>query len=918
MNCTHRPRDQQVDRTESQSLVVEEQEAVKISKTKKFLTKATNVAQPLVSDSAIDGAIHILDGFAEFGKAIPFIAPAFVLLKVIVDIEKRAQDADAKCTDLIQRINFMLGEIVPPLKEIEIKPSIKKVGERINSALEDAAALIAAYRKQGRVARRLSFSNREKFSTCAETINGCCRDLIMSLQIWQSLQLDILTRDIPTDEEDEAANSFVADHGGDVEAVVHNLELVTEFATERNFIMDDTVMEQLNIDIEEVVRQNHSKLEVILRDNVNAAVANGFKDFTLKMNAMEAEQKFKCVQCDKEFTDYSNGPKACSYHRAEYDPYSKHFPCCTTSHPCQFNTHRSKHHCEYPYGSFFSHIREVAGYINTREELASVEEIDLETDMVQTASVSKVLSWFAQGPSVEENTLLIMVGEIGYKNRYYFNTFTSKELQDLSKTLHVSGKTTIYRTAVDENEYSMAEWLLSPSGTINGVQLTAKCTSAVTPCVRVCPIDIETCTKSGDVLMKSEGGFPSYTPSSAYNLPDNVTIGPTLTGTQSRPARTDFKSKSTLSFPLVLKTLSDPPLSPTGSTFNMFRSLSGKIMVYNNSTPDSLNAINITSITAFYRMVGDPEYLPVDSCTLVGGSQAPFTVEPHKSCLLDFLVVIPQLERKIDIDAKWWDKEFQCRHRPIRVKIVVKDIMDEECSLVLEHVFKPTPFLQRTDGDVGFFFLDDPQTYERHIVNVKYGTEESSVVRLSYWNISSTKLQKAVYHAIKTGETDVELLSFEDKPPLWEWTAWALVDVSCRRVYAIKIIIKEGKHIPNPCIGFIGYVLCPTYGRVIDEQRVISHAKETAGLPPLGPCKFPEYSQDDDFDDDRPPQSQELTPEKTGTDPNDIANLAQDVKALQTDIASINANLQHVAASVDRFTTMAKLLFVAIFIRLLF
>jgi bacterioferritin (cytochrome b1) len=86
------------------------------------------------------------------GKAIPFVAPAFILLKVIIDLERRAQDADAKCTDLIERVTFMLSHL-PALEKVEILPATRHAIDRMNEALKEAAALIAAYRKQSRVVR---------------------------------------------------------------------------------------------------------------------------------------------------------------------------------------------------------------------------------------------------------------------------------------------------------------------------------------------------------------------------------------------------------------------------------------------------------------------------------------------------------------------------------------------------------------------------------------------------------------------------------------------------------------------------------------------------------------------------------------------------------------------------------------------
>jgi len=66
--------------------------------------------------------------------------------------------------------------------------------------LKNAASLIAAYRKQNVIARRLSLTNRDKFMQCA----------------------------------DMAAQTFVETHGGSVDAVMHDRELVKEFALQQH------------------------------------------------------------------------------------------------------------------------------------------------------------------------------------------------------------------------------------------------------------------------------------------------------------------------------------------------------------------------------------------------------------------------------------------------------------------------------------------------------------------------------------------------------------------------------------------------------------------------------------------------------------------------------------------------------------
>ena len=870
------------------------------------LTTATNAVDPVVNNPSIGSAMQVLESLIDIGKALPFIAPAFVLLKVIIDLEKRAQDVDLKCTDLLERITFMLSHL-PALQKIEIMPSTRQVIERVNDALKESASLIAAYRKQNRIVRRLAIGNREKFTTCANTINNCCRDLLMSLQIHQSVKLDILTRDVPIDDEDKAARTFVEQHGGSVDAVMHDRELVKEFAMQQHLVMDDSVMEQLNANITESMQQNHMRLEGILRDNVNTAIANGLKNMAMELNALEAEQKFKCVQCDKEFTHYTNGPKACSFHRAEYDSWSKQFPCCSTSHPCQFNAHRSKHHCDYPYAAFFPRVWAITGYVDTTDQWAAVEDTNLETDDVQKASVSKLRRWVSRGALVEENTLLVMIGSVSYRLPYYFNTFTANDMEDISKSVRHSRRTLIFRTSPDDNEFAMAEWILSISGKITGIRIIAKSATSANPWIRVCPVDLKTCTKSGDILTLSEGGFRSYTPASPYTLPETVMIGPILKDTQSRATRTNFKTRSSPTFRVILKAMSDPPLEANPSAVSTkFDYFFGKVSIFNNNPAGSLNPVTVAAVSASYRMVGDADYAPVEECFVIEGLDAPVTIEPRQSWLLSLKITVPRNEEDSKLEARWSYRAFISRHRPIRIKVVVEDIEGEQCSLVLEHVYKPYSLEKQRDSDLGFFFFDNPKTFSRYSLHVEPADRGDSVIKFSGTEVNAKRLVKAVYQALKTTKTEIDLeIGQQHYDGEWEWTVYALIDISCRRVYAFKVILREGNNVPVKRLGSLGYVLCPNYGDVVpNKTRPISYATEIAKLVPMEPYAMPEYPQDDAVDDFRPPvPPKPMTPVAEAQTPL-ITTSHGLLDSIPTDLtarlASIDTNLARIASALER------------------
>lgn len=883
-------------------------------------TTQTHILSASSDNATVSSAIQVAGILSELGKSLPFIAPAFILLKVIIDIESRAQEVDVKCNDLLERITFMVSHL-PILEKIEVMPSTRKVIDRMNEMMKNAVALIAAYRKQNRIARRLSLTNRDKFTQCADSVNACCSDLLMSLQIHQSKQLEtLIQRGVPIDEEDVAAQTFVETHGGSVDVVMHDRELVKEFAQQQHLVMDDSVMDQLNANIAESVEQNHLRLEGILTENVNTAITDGLKGIVAGFYAAEAEQKFTCIQCEKQFTHYTNGPKACSFHQAEYDSWSRQYPCCSTDHPCQFSTHRSKHHCDYPYGNFFPRARAVTGYVDTQEEWAAVEDINLESDAVQKASVGELLRWVSRGARVQEKTLLIIVGRVWYTYPYYFNTFTAKDLVDISKSVKLSKRTLIFRTDKDDNEFALAEWILSVSGKITGVRLTAKTVTSTNPFVRICPIDLSTCEKSGDIITPSEGGMRSYTPVSSYSLPQTIQYGPTLKDTPTRPVKTTFKTRASSSLRVVMKTLSDPPLSANPQfASTQVDHFVGKVSVFNNNPSSSTNPIPITvaSVNAQYRFIGEEEYKPVEGFKFLSHGDLPISIDPRQTWTIEFQVSVPRSEEDKALEVRWWNRAFGARKRPLRIKLLLEEIEGEQASLVLEYVFQPYKLEKANEKDLGFLFFDNADTLERCYVRVEKvedsGTGmDAGVVRIASNDLNVRKLHQTVYKALKSGKTEVDLeIGQEKNDGEWEWTAWALVDISCRRVYAFKIILNEGKKVDEAKrrLGCVGYVLCPSYGDVVPgKTKPVSYATETAKMVKLQEYMEEGYPQDDGLDDFKPPvPPKPPVPVANGSsiEPNNVSSSL--TTELSVRLASIDANLARIADVLERLADgMAK------------
>ncbi|KAJ4480143.1 hypothetical protein J3R30DRAFT_2586777 [Lentinula aciculospora] len=851
----------------------------------------------------IQHAMTVMDSLADLGKVMPFVAPAFVLIKAIIAVEQRARDVDAKCTDLVQRVTFMLSHL-PALKKINVTDSTRQVIDRMNDTLKKAAALVQTYRKQSAIARRLSVHNKDRFASCASSLSQCTNDLMLSLQIHQSTQLDILTRPVPSDPEDEAATHFVATHGG-IDAVKGNEALVKQFATQLKLSVDDNVMEQLNTNISMVLQQNQDRLEQSLNESVSASVIEGIRGLAAQMNESAKEQTFVCVQCDKEYHDSTNGEKSCSFHRSEYDSWHKTYRCCSSQNPCQAGRHRSEQHCDFSYGNFFAFARNITGYTDTTKKWTDIEDFNLETSQKLTVSVARLLRWKSRGAQPELPTILVRVGQVSISEPYLFKTFNIKDLELISKVVDITHQTVIFRISHSEQEFAMAEWVLSPTGVIVGIKITAKAATSNEPFIRLCPIDITSCKLSGDVRSLSEGGLRSFKPRKPYVLPEIQRVSATLHEGAPREVRKDFKTRTTPNLPVVMKLVSDPPLVANPQYANSETDyFGGTISVFNKHKASSMEPISIASVTAFYRFVGDEKYQPVKLVEILDGITLPYTIDPRQTLTLKFGVVISRSEEDTKIGTRWWNRAFVARERPVRIKLVLTDIEEEECSLVLDYVC-PVPDLQKADkDDLAYFYVDDPLTWQRYGVHI--AKDPRSGVKIGNDTRNADWMKTVVYQALKTGESEIALdIGAENdtgKPTAWSWKTWALVDLSCRRLYAFKILITKTRG-ATQAFACMGYVSCPEYGGSYDESRPIRYAKEVSQFPELNPSVvFRPIVLDDELDDSVPETSQATSMAlNTG-----LSSQLASSNELQQRLASIDNNLSRLAISMEQLVEIMK------------
>ncbi|KAK3825763.1 MAG: hypothetical protein J3Q66DRAFT_277887 [Benniella sp.] len=796
-------------------------------------------------NSALSHLIQLADKLVDVGKVVPFIAPAFIILKLIIDVEQRARENDTKCNDMVERINFMVGNVMV-LEKIKVIDPLRAVIERVNETLKQAASLIQTYRKQGAIARRLNISHSQNFALMAQKVTECSQDLMLTLQIQQTGDMSILSRAIPVDPQDEEAKEFVARHGGQT-VINANPQLVEEFAKKMHLTMSDQVMEQMQSNMEDLMEENNTRIEAMLKETSTNAVAETIKALAAEAREAEAEQRLTCLQCDKEYRESANGPEACSFHKGTELIGS--YTCCGKKSTCSFSNHRSVHHCEYPYDKFYDYAFGIIGYTDTIERWAGVEETDMLTGDVQKGTVGQLLRWRTYHDRVTKPMMVIHIGRINYNTPYFFHVFNAEDLKKANTKARDMGKTLIFRTTKDEDQYAMAEWTLDDDGVINGVKLSAKVSTSNTATVLLIPIDIQTVSLSGEVKALSKSAFKTYKPSEPYKFPEVRHVGYIQRSTPLRPVR-EFKPRTKLPVAIIPqgKLLANTHGRYVRTNADKFQST---IRIFNKSPPASQNYVTLVSCKAEYRFVGENEYKEVEGLSL-GDLKFPTSIAPTESLDIEVEAVVLRTGAQAALMQTCWNWAMIALHRPVRLRLTFKDIEDEECVFIQEYVYHPSKLATKKDNDLLFLHIDDDLDGSRTVARVSKGSEGSdTIINVNGTSYSAEDLDTVVFKAEKSGESEVDL-GIGRETNSCKWDAWALIDFSCRRVYGIKMRLMEGLGREKKTTATMGYAACPIYGDENQEVRPIQYAEEKATFPVLESAEPMVIVEDDEFDDEKP------------------------------------------------------------------
>ncbi|KAG0054486.1 hypothetical protein BGZ83_011173 [Gryganskiella cystojenkinii] len=801
-------------------------------------------------NEVLNNMIQLTDKLVDIGQAAPFIAPVFVVLKFIIDIETKAREVDEKCQDLIERINFMVSHMLV-LERIEIMDTLKTVLQKVQDVLKEAAALIEAYRKQGKIARRLKMSNTQNFETMAGKISGCSSDLMMSLQIQQTGDLSVLKRSVP---KDLVAENFVKENGG---------QDVVNFADKMQLTVSDQVMEQMKSNMQELVKQNRLQIEDLMLQSSSTTIADIIKAVAAQQKEVEAEYKLICVQCGKDYVVADNGPRSCQFH-SRIGNMGYH-PCCERESPCRKGYHQPDHHCKYPYSAFFLWAFGVIP--GTTEYWANIRDVDLDIDdCTQIVRVGKLLRWKCGLGDLTEPLMLVNVGDVREDRLCYLKIFSANGVEEARLEVLRTGNTLIFKNASEDetSSYSMAEWVMDQeSQQITGIKVTVKVTNSKTAAICIVPIDPKVpAMPSGKSLeYLSRAKTEIFLPDKPYAFPETIFRGPHLRETRLREPRT-FKTRASPKVPLLLMPAYEMVANQKNvgciSDTDLFQ---GCWRAFNKSPVASQNHIILLSVKAEYRLVGEKEYKPVKEFSLGGNTRFPIPIAPMETENIAFEFTVDKPEEVVKRRAFGDFFAHVAIHHPLRVRLTFTDMEGETVSYVEEFVHKVNGVTLREEEDLGYFYADDIDLSQRTRVNISTSTYKGVVVDIragflfaTFHSLTEVDLRRIAHKAETTGITHVDMGFGETKHDI-DWNIWALVDLSCKRVYGFKVILKHGSNNEIKYAGCLGYAPCPLYGGEGLEVRPRQYADEEKIELVTEHRDEIEVIEDDSYDDDVVPES---------------------------------------------------------------
>lgn len=567
--------------------------------------------------------------------------------------------------------------------------------------------------------------------------------------------------------------------------------------------------------------------------------------------------------------------------------------CCGSNVPCKRSRHRDIHHCDFPYAAFFEMARAINNYTDTVKLWGICQDKNLDDPSLdpQFVKVGKLLKWRTGTQPLTDNLLFVQVGTLVATKPYWLHFYTEKELDQIGR----EGKTDIFRTSESESSYSMAKWVILDQQVV-GIHIEAKALTSEVPTVKIISF-VPFPLTFGKIQTFSAGGLVEAKPEGKYTFPapETMKVGPVINDQLVRPRRT-FQS---FGYPLLRIILKDT-FEANHLSSRSHDNWTGTFSLINLMKGDNKEPIIIVNARCEWRYVGNPEWQEVDHFDM----ERSFTCFPMENTDVPFRIDQKAPGKNVTL----FGRAYLTRKQPIRFRVTFEDVFGDYAAIVFEDVYKPQKLeaLNQNPEDAVDVFVDNIDTYERY----KFGAR--ALHNDSYHNYLSVDLigdyndialRSLVYKAIQNQQTEVLLGEINDEPQKGfhvNKKAWALIDLSCLRVYAVKVLIMGVND--TSVAGHMGYLPIDLYGKTdVVKPNQPAHEDVTVDFmrdleQEVGPD--PEVlPQDDNFDD--------VAPEYVRP-PNPLFQQQGPLNPTQLALQGVADNVSRMASAFDRLTNVAN------------
>mmetsp|Transcript_18952 Transcript_18952/g.32693 ORF Transcript_18952/g.32693 Transcript_18952/m.32693 type:complete len:483 (+) Transcript_18952:443-1891(+) len=456
------------------------------------------------------------------------------------------------------------------------------------------------------------------------------------------------------------------------------------------------------------------------------------------------------------------------------------------------------------------------------------------------------------------------------------------------------GETLIFKSSEKSSEYSKAEWIIENQMVV-GIILECKALSNEKPSILKVKFTSFPLTK-GETTIVQQGGIVEAKPNAEYQLPDNTENGFDLSKIDIREAKNDFKTFDSISKKGLISIETLTKLICNEDQEKGFDRFVFHFALINAWKKD----VMLMKLKVEAKMLNDKEWKTLPEDALEWGyrqaSPLPSNLPSNGRFEIGGIVRVPHSFNNCEEIQPSRYSSWIAKHKPIRLRFTFESVKGH-VSKISEYVQKMGRLDEKDERDVVFLFLDDDQTLSRSSTYVRDKKSDTVVCDIGWKDFKKDAARKAVFEAKKTNKSEIHLKEFDQERYGIQRKVFALIDVECQIVYAIKVqlIGKRGAK--------QAYYRVPFYGEDNATEKQIKPANEESGLPTFN-IELAKFEYDDEGLDDLTEEDLKFDDDSDDEDEGGKSGNSVNLKKIEAKLDLLNNNVGRLADSLEQLVAV--------------